>query len=110
MPWRIPYEQRGLFPEALLGRASMPSGARIAFRSDTTRVAGRIGPQPEMSPIDLCCDGEVVGSAPLAGRDAFVFEGLPGGEKLLDLWLPMFGEFKLRGLELDDGASVEPRA
>ena len=26
MPWRIPYEQRGLFPDALLERASMSSG------------------------------------------------------------------------------------
>ena len=108
MPWRIPYEQRGLFPEALLERASMSSGMRIAFRSNTTRVAGRIEAEAGMSPIDLCCDGEFVGSAALAGKDSFEFDALPDGEKLVELWLPMFGRFRLRGLELSDGASIEP--
>jgi len=108
MPWRVPHEQRGLFPAPLLERASMSSGVRLAFRSDTTRVAGRIEPQAGMSAIDLCCDGELVGSAPLAEKDGFEFDPLPQGDKLLELWLPMFGQFRLRRLELSDGASVEP--
>ena len=108
MPWRILYESRGLFPEDMLSRAAMPSGVRIAFRSDTTRVAGQLVAQPEMSRIDLCCDGELAGSVPLAGREAFSFDGLLSGEKLIELWLPQFGEFRLRGLELSDGAMVEP--
>jgi hypothetical protein len=44
----------------------------------------------------------------LEGRDSFRFDGLPSGQKLVELWLPQHGEFRLRGLELSDGASIEP--
>ena len=108
MPWRVPFARRGLFPETLLEAASMSAGCRIAFRSDTASVAGRIEPVPGMSPIDVCCDGELIGSAPLSERESFAFHGLPAGEKLVELWLPMAGQFRLRGLELSDGASVAP--
>ena len=113
MPWRIPHDQRLLFgPDELLGRAAMPAGVRIAFRSTTEFVAGHIDPQPESCPIDLCCDGVLHASSPMAGESQFRFEGLPEGEKLIELWLPQFGEFRLRSLELSDGAtlaSVEDR-
>jgi lysophospholipase L1-like esterase len=109
-PWRLRYEERMLFhPERLRERLSMPAGARIAFHSDTTIVAGQLAdPHAESSPIDLCCDGEFVASVPLAGRDSFRFEGLPAENKLVELWLPQFGAFRLRNVELSDGASVSP--
>lgn len=110
-PWRLPHEERGLFPpDLLLEKAAMPAGARLAFRSDTTRVAGSVVPESEAAPIDLCCDGALLDSVELAGRERFAFAGLPPGEKLLELWLPQFGAFRLRSLELDDGASVAPFA
>lgn len=111
MPWRLPYDERGLFPpDLLLERAAMPAGVRLAFRSDTASVAGSIVPQAEITQIDLCCDGEFIGSAELAGRDSFRFDGLPPREKAIELWLPQFGEFRLRSLTLDDGAMVAPFA
>jgi hypothetical protein len=58
--------------------------------------------------LDLCCDGEVVGSTPMAGRDGFAFDGLPPSEKRVELWLPLGGMFRLRSLTLDDGASLRP--
>ena len=107
MPWRIPYEDRGLFPpDALLERAAMPAGVRVAFRSDTTSVAGRIEPSAEDNLLDLFYDGQLHGSVPLAGRKEFAFEDLPPGDKLIELWLPQFGEFRLGGLEVDDEAAV----
>ncbi|MGH2356008.1 MAG: GDSL-type esterase/lipase family protein [Chloroflexota bacterium] len=108
MPWRVPYEERGLFPGPLVERAAMPAGVRLAFRTDATSVAGRCVAAPESAPIDLCCDGALIGTAPLAGNDGFRFEGLPAGEKLIELWLPQFGEFRLRSLELSDGATLRP--
>jgi lysophospholipase L1-like esterase len=54
-------------------------------------------------------NGEVVDSQPLAGKDSFRFEGLPEGEKQIELWLPQFGEFRLRSLELSDDASFDSR-
>src|SRR4051812_46993469 len=100
-PWRIPHDQRALFPpDALLERAAMPAGVRLAFRSDATAVAGDVEPYPESSPIDLCCDGVVVGSAGLTAPDgqvaSFRFDGLPPGVKTIELWLLQFGEFRLR--------------
>ncbi len=109
MPWRIPYEDRVLFPpDALRERAAMPAGVRISFRSDTEMVGGAVIPAVESSAIDLYCDGKFHGSGALEGRDGFHFDGLPPGEKLVELWLPQHGEFRLRHLELSDGAKVEP--
>ncbi len=116
MPWRIPYREQALFPPDAFAasdqqsRAAMPAGVRLAFHSDTTLVAGRIVAQPQASPLDLCCDGQVQGSVALAGQEQFRFADLPPGEKLIELWLPQYGEFRLRSLELSAGASVVPYA
>ena len=64
-------------------------------------------PQNESGMLDLSCDGEVVASLDLAEKDTFAFENLPDGEKLIELWLPQFGRFQLRSLEIDDGATLE---
>ena len=109
MPWRIPFDERLLFPpDALRDRAAMPAGVRISCHSDTQVLAGSVEPAVESSAIDLYCDGEFQGSAPLEGQSSFRFDGLPAGEKLVELWLPQHGEFRLRGLEFSDGASISP--
>lgn len=117
MPLRLPYESLGLFPSRLSDgsmsnmlkeRASMPAGARISFRSDSQTIAGHVDPVDESSGIDLYCDGVSQGLAELSGRESFSFEDLPPGEKLIELWLPHFGEFRLRFLELAPGASIAP--
>ena len=109
MPWRIPYEDRVLFPpEALQDRAAMPAGVRISFRSDTLMVAGEVEPYPDAAPIDLCCDGEFIDSFELDDKDRFSFKGLPNGNKWIELWLPQFGEFRLGSLELSEGATITP--
>jgi len=117
MPWRIPYLDGVLYPLALVERAAMPAGVRLSFRTDSTTLAGDIlcwpceddpSPTQDISPLDLYCDGDLHGHASLVGAESFRFEGLPAGEKLLELWLPQYGLFRLRGLRLDDGASVAP--
>jgi len=109
MPWRIPYEDRALFPPlALQERAATSAGVRIAFRSDTSIVAGCIEPEADISNLDLYCDGLMHGSVALSGRDGFRFEELPPGDKLIELWLPQIGRFRLRSVEIDDGASIAP--
>ena len=113
MPWRIPYEQLALFPpDALRERAAMPAGVRISCHTDSEFIAGQIEPcaatEEDSISIDLYCDGEFHGSAPLEGQRGFSFDGLPSGENLLELWLPQHTEFRLRGLELSDGAAISP--
>ena len=107
MPWRTPHSMHVLFPEPLLERSAMPAGVRISFRSNTTRVSGNIVPQNESGILDLCCDDEVVASLDLTKKESFAFENLSDAEKLIELWLPQFGSFQLRSLEIDDGATLE---
>ncbi len=109
MPWRIPFDQISLFPpDALRERAAMPAGVRISCHSDTDFLAGYVEPADEPGSVDLYCDGELQGSVELSGQTGFRFEGLPAGEKLLELWLPQHGEFRLRGLEVSEDASISP--
>jgi hypothetical protein len=86
----------------------MPAGVRIAFHSDTATVAGRVVPSAEPSLLDIFCDGRFHDSMSLADQGSFAFQGLPPGEKLIELWLPQFVEFRLKELELSDGATVVP--
>ena len=114
-PWRLPHGELGLFPpDTLIERAAMPAGIRLTFRSDTALLAGEVLPDPESAPVDLYVDGEWVGSAPLVGSGAFRFDGLnahaPKRERLIELWLPQFGRFRLRSLELSEGASLARHA
>ena len=96
MPWRIPFDQISLYPpDALRERAGMPAGVRIACHTDTDFLAGRVEPEEEYSNIDLFCDGEFQDSVELSGKTSFRFEGLPAGEKSLELWLPQHAEFRL---------------
>ena len=107
-PWRLPFDELALFPVPALQRvAGDPAGIRLTFRSNTGRVAGQIVPQSEVSSIDLCVNGERIDSVDLAGHAEFAFDNLPTGDKLIELWLPHFGEFRLRGLELSAAASLE---
>ena len=111
MPWRIPFDQISLYPpDALRERAAMPAGVRISCHSDTELLAGYVEPAEEPGSVDLYCDGELQGSVELEGQTGFRFDGLPSGEKLLELWLPQHGEFRLRGLEVSEGASISPYA
>ena len=107
MPWRIPYEQRGLFAAPLVEGAAMGgAGVRLVFRSNTSSVVGRIVPQPGAQRLDLCCDGAFVTSAELAAQEEFRFSELPDGDKQIELWLPQGGPFRLRSLELAAGATL----
>ena len=108
MPWRTPHPAHILFPEPLLERSAMPAGVRISFRSNTTQVSGNIVPQNESGMLDLCCDRELIDSIDLKQKDSFAFTDLAKGEKLIELWLPQFGKFQLRGLKIDDSATLEP--
>ncbi len=107
MPWRTPHPSHVLFPKPLLERSAMPAGVRISFRSNTTQISGNIVPQNDTGRLDLCCDGEQIDSIDLAQKDSFAFTGLADGEKLIELWLPQFGQFQLRSLAVDDGATLE---
>ena len=114
MPWRLPFDTRGLFHESLQFVASMPSGVRIAFVSDTTEVVCHVEEQVMdfeawgQRPVDLLCDGEKVGSESVVGKTEIAFRGIRPGTKVLEIWLPQLWRFRLRSLELSEGATVAP--
>ena len=108
MPWRISYADRVLFAQPLTERAAMPAGVRLTFQSNTSWLAGHIQAVAESSPIDLYCNHEFMGSVDLSGQSTFRFDNLPAGDKLIELWLPQFGEFRLRGLAMAANATLTP--
>ena len=108
MPWRISYEERGLFPAALVENAAFGgAGVRLAFRSNTGSIAGQVVAQPGERRLDLCCDGQFLGSVELADQEQFNFAELPSGDKLIELWLPQGGAFRLRALSLAANATLQ---
>ena len=106
MPWRIPHTEKHLFHEGLVQRAAMPAGVRLSFMSDTTMLVGHIDPFPEMSPLDLFVDGQRVATNAVDAQGRFRFMRLSPVQKRIDLWLPQFGEFRLKELIIEAGASV----
>ena len=107
-PWRIPFEKRALFFPELAARAATQAGVRLSFYSDTRRLSGDIAPFGDAQNTDLYVDGEYFGTSDFADESTFAFENLPPGEKLLELWLPQRGDFALRQLKVDDGATLRP--
>ena len=109
MPWRLPEDRLELYPpEGLQKCGSNPAGVRLSFRSDTELVEGDLVPDAESTAVDLYVDGVFQTSAPLGGRSGFSFKGLHAGEKLIELWLPQLGTFRLKSLGLSDGATLSP--
>jgi lysophospholipase L1-like esterase len=124
-PWRVPHAEAGLyFPTGGLGRGAMPAGVRIALlttsphlrlRYDATPPPELNGPQ-EISRLDLELDGvlTVTRDLDVSGRPAVldldVSDRSEAGrrERAVRLWLPAYGQFRLRGLEVVDGARLRP--
>ncbi|MBT3268156.1 GDSL family lipase [Candidatus Poribacteria bacterium] len=110
-PWRIPHEERALYPpDALRERAAMAAGVRLAFRTTSASITGRLAIPGDASAVDIAVDGELRGSAPLPGAPSFTFDGLPPEDKLVELWLPQSGRVRLSALELDGDATLTASA
>lgn len=119
MPWRLPVADLELHHPALVLPAMSACGARIRVRTaargllldtETVRLDG--GPDlPGACDLligtDPTPDGELWRRADL-GERGVVFEDLPPGDKLLELWLPSLAPVRVRGLRSLDGAPLLP--
>jgi lysophospholipase L1-like esterase len=132
-PHRLPAWSDAQMPDpALQLMAAMPSGVRLALRSNTRRLrlaCEAIGFQMAGTPrravaFDLVIDGAlharhfdeagptlVIGPPPaikLAGGThcEIVFDDLPDGDKLIELWLPQSAQIELHSLAIDAAASL----
>lgn len=116
-PWRLPPDDIELHHPMLAFMASMPAGVRLRFGTDASVISldvdhVRIEPPLPDSPrprYDLTIDGELVATrAAVEDQTTVVFEDVPAGDKVVEVWLPMTPGVRLRGLAVDDGAEVRP--
>ncbi|WP_151770370.1 GDSL-type esterase/lipase family protein [Streptomyces abyssomicinicus] len=135
LPHRLPERARRQIPDDQLAQAeAQPSGVRLAFRTRATRVeldalptrrAYRGAPAPADGAYDLLVDGVLAGRTGVPGgrvrtvdlADGSVevregapgtarFDGLPGRDKDVEIWLPHHEITELIALRTD--ARVEP--
>lgn len=129
-PIRVPASELGLYDPFTRFVATMPGGARLRLRTDSTRIELDVqerrldGPADTRSAYyDLFVDGARVarqradGGAVLnldtqavSGSEAasVVFSGLAPTDKQVELWLPQFASVRIRALRIDGGASLRP--
>lgn len=114
--WRMPAKQMSALPKGVQGRSRCPSGGRIAFRSDTTRVAVRAVTPSDTPPrkLDVYVDGKPIKQAPSqkAGDRATMlsFENLPPGNKEIVIYLPHLQEVTVTGIGVYPEAAVSAAA
>lgn len=113
--WRLPHSRLHLFPgEGLRGHARAQAGVRITFGTDATVLSGRSLSADGIGPIDLVVHERLVDArlvvnetlieASVASDGSFHFADLPAGEKIVELWLPHGGDFRLVELAVDESA------
>lgn len=119
-PWRLPHERRYLFPSpgnGLLTYAQYGSGCRLRFETETTAICLRVAPLPVIPQvclrdsfvIDATVNGEIAASGTAApGSEEITIQGLPAGEKIVEVWLPPEIPITVRALLVDDGAECRP--
>lgn len=105
MPWRIPIKDRALFAEQLVERAAMPAGVKLSFLSDADWVNIKCNVSDDRSPLDLFINGEFRKTVDTVGVTEIRFDSLGTENKVFDVWLPQYGEFRFGGLRLSEGAS-----
>ncbi|MFH1569968.1 MAG: SGNH/GDSL hydrolase family protein [Gemmatimonadota bacterium] len=112
-PWRLPFRRRALFPspdEGLLSRAETASGVRLRLATEARRLRLRFRPLPASAPamgraafhFDLTLDGQLLQSAAVPpGGEQADFDGLPAGDKVVEIWLSQEIPVALVALEGD---------
>lgn len=134
-PRRLPSWTRRQLPPFVDIMARMPSGVRLRFATDSARVGLVFLATTMVLPgrprrrvvFNLETGGRLATVASMRGNalrvdptrsdgfdlergepDTLVFPDLGAGRKTCELWLPHNAYVELRGLVVDDGATVEP--
>jgi len=123
-PLRVPVAELGFYDAFTRWVASAPAGVRLRFRSDTRSIALKTLQRSAFGErsltYDLVIDGERFAQArPIGGavmnegggftgdeRASVRFEGLPAGDKAMELWLPQSATVAIAELRIDHGASL----
>ena len=110
---RLPDDYRPRLPAGIWQRMLLATGVRVAFSTDTPRLAVRleyltINRTP--SAFDVYLDGEYCssfGGERLGACQAVVYEGLPG-ERQVEIFMPPYCEVRFAGIGVAENASVQP--
>lgn len=122
---RLPLRLKTTFRKEVWSLAQCPSGGRIRFRTDSSRLAIRLeyGSPPNMANmhafgqtgVDLYVDGNYLVGA-VADQEAkggkiyepilFDFSSLPRQEREITLYLPLYKPVKVLGIGVDEGAKI----
>nr|ADC96669.1 lipase [Streptomyces sp. SN-1061M] len=124
-PWRVPFDEARLyFPEGGIGRAAMPSGVSIALMTNATRIdvdylCSRCPDNiidlaedvEQLESVDVTVDGHYLGRRGLSASKTedtlrLELENDGGGERLVELWLPLYAQFRLIDLRVEEGATA----
>ena len=133
-PRRLPAWTRPQLPQMLDVMVRMPSGVRLAFRTNSAAVTLSVNTTRMVTPpaaprpvvFDLAVDGELLSSSNDAGSQLLLDPARPGqyelergdpydvafdlgaGEHVCELWLPQNCFVELRSLTVEDGSTLEP--
>ena len=112
-PWRIPHGDVDLYSpgeSGLAGRAEMPSGVRVRLATDAEELVVGCEPLAEDGRFDLCIGGEIAATASYpAGATEVRFEGLPTGEKSVEIWLSPAMPVAVRHIALPEGSALRKK-
>ncbi len=110
-PWRIPYEERGLFyPEdGIQAKACETAGVRVRLHTAGSRVELRVSPDTCARRFDLVDEGTLMQTVTLEpGQDVVAFRGLEPHARTREIWLPTDAPVVLRSIAIDTGSPGVP--
>ncbi len=110
LPLRVAASNLPLLDPELLSTASIPSGVRIAFETDSTDLAIKSQTTPSTigpctSPWELVINGETVETRLAPSSGVTRFSKLQAGSKAVEIWLPHTGVTHLQQVGLAADAS-----
>ncbi|MEV0398060.1 GDSL-type esterase/lipase family protein [Polymorphospora rubra] len=108
-PWRLPPDRiHTAHAPDLVARARMAAGVRATVRTDATALELRvIALDDEMAPVDVVVDGALWRREPLAAGASTIRVTLPPGTKVVEVWLPQYGEAQIGPLVLHGAATAD---
>ena len=121
--WRLPPRPQASVPDDVWNLAKQPSGGRIRFATDATKLAIRLHypslgymnnmPRVGQMGVDLYVDGEYWHPVfPTDSQDveAVYFAGLPAERREICLYLGLYAPVEVVAVGLNAGATIKPPA
>ena len=105
-PWRLPCDKLPFFPpDGIRTAAAKPSGGRLRFATDAESLVFHVTPFADEGRADLLVDGTRHESLAFDRGTAILrFDALPAGLKTIDFWPCQTVPFRLRRIEIPQGA------